>query len=626
MSSPGPGAGSGPGQGEIDRLVSEAGRLLQSGAPDHAIRVCTQVLAQAPNQPVALHLMGAACCRAGDLAGAAPPLSRLIGIQPGNADAHLLLGVAYEGLNRPEDALKALRRAFAIRSGWPEAGSRLGGLLRRLKRYDEAIATYQAVLAIHPNDDTTIFNFAIALHAAFRFDEAAACYQRILTRHPNDAETWVGLGNIMKDSGQVVAARACSLKALELKPDYREAFSNLLFVEAYHVLCDPEELLNHHRAWAQRFAPDNRTGQFAVPDKGRDDRPLRIGYVSPDLRRHPVGTFVEGLLRAHDRDRFEVFCYAESRADNAVSRRLRSHAQAWRQTIGMSDEVVARQINEDRIDILVDLAGHTRGNRFGAFAYRPAPIHLRYLCSCTTTGLSALDSCLGDAAPGPPDTMELTTETIWRLPRCWISYEPVADAPEVATRESDAPLTFGCFNDLSKLGDEVVATWAQILVAVPDSRLLLKAAPFNHEAGRNVMMQRLQAQGIDAERVILRPRTPDYLVEYGDMDIALDPFPRTGGATTADALWMGVPVITLAGDRMIERQGVSMLTSVGLTECIADSREDYVKRTVALAGDPGRRRALREGLRERMRGSQLCDAEDMARAIEAAYAQMWANS
>jgi len=432
VSSPGPGLG----QEEIDRLVSDAGQLLQSGASDQAIGVCRQVLSKAPNQPIVLHLMGAACCRSGKLAEAVPPLTRLLGVQPGNADAHLLLGMAYEGLNRPDDALKSFRQALALRSGWPEAGSRLGSLLRRLKRYDEAIACYRSVLAIHPDDDTTIFNLAIVLHAAFRFEEAAAGYQRILQRHPNDAETWVGLGNVMKDSGQVVAAKACDLKALQLRPDYQEAFSNLLFVESYHVLCPPDELLAHHRAWAQRFAPEDRAGRFDFADrKGGADRPLRIGYVSPDLRRHPVGTFVEGLLRAQDRNRFEIYCYDESWADDEINRRLHSYAQGWRKTIGLDDEAVARRINEDRIDILVDLAGHTRGNRLGVFAFRPAPVQVTYLGYCTTTGLSAMDYWLVDEDLVPEGSVERTTEEVWRLPRCWISYEPVADAPAVVTRD-----------------------------------------------------------------------------------------------------------------------------------------------------------------------------------------------
>lgn len=619
MSSPGPGSAN----GEIDRLVAEAGRLLQSGAAEGAIAVCREVLKQVPNQPVALHLLGAACSRAGDPAGAVPPLTQLLGIQPGNADAHLLLGVAYEGLNRPEDALTAYRQALALRSGWPEAGSRLGGLLRRLRRLDEAIACYRSVLAIHPNDDTTIFNLAIALHRAFYFEEAAARFQTILRRHPGDAETWVGLANVMKDSGQVEAARACNIKALQLRPDYPEAFSNLLFVEAYHVLCSAEESLEHHRAWAQRFAPDGRAGRFEFSDRVGGDRPLRIGYVSPDLRRHPVGTFIEGLMRAHDRSRFEIYCYDESRSDDEVNRRLRTYVKGWRKTLGQGDEAVAQRIFDDRIDILVDLAGHTRGNRLEVFAFRPAPIQVTYLGYCTTTGLSAMDYWLVDGALVPEDSVERTTEAIWRLPRCWITYEPVADAPAVSPRDFDGPVTFGCFNDLSKLGDEVVAVWVEILNRTPGSRLLLKAAPFNHEAGRNAVVQRFAARGLDPERLILRPRTPDYLKKYGDMDIALDPFPRTGGATTADALWMGVPVVTLAGSRMIERQGVSMLRAIGLEDGIAASTEDYVRTAVGLANDAERRRTLRAGLRDRVRSSELCDADGMARAIEAAYLGMW---
>jgi len=339
-----------------------------------------------------------------------------------------------------------------------------------------------------------------------------------------------------------------------------------------------------------------------------------------------VSYFFEPILAAHDRAQVEVICYAEVQPGDEVTARLRGLADGWVTTVGLSDAALAERIHGDGIDVLVDLAGHTGQNRLGAFTYKPAPIQATYLGYFTTTGLEAMDYWLSDAVLTPLDTVEQATETIWRLPRTCVVYQAPTEAPAVAERPPAGPVTFGSFNDLSKISPEAVSRWSEILRQVPGSRLLLKAKQLADAGECEKWRSRFEAEGIDRARLELRARTAslgEHLGMYGEVDIALDAMPRTGGTTTAEALYMGVPVVSLAGQRFIERLSASMLVSVGLEELVAESEEEYIARAVALAGDDERRRALRSSLRERMLGSPLCDARGLAAALEQAYRQMW---
>ncbi len=437
-------------------ILNQAGSLLQSGAYEQALSLCQTILSETPGHPLALQMSATALFQLQQFGEAAILLDRLLSIQPANAEAWLLLAMTCEAMNDASSAISHYRQGLKFRPGWPEAGNRLGSLLRRTKRLEEAIACYESILAEHPEDPNTLFNLAIAMHAAFRFSAAESCLQKILARFPNDADTWLGLGNVLKDAGRVALARDAYSRALQLNPKAIEAGSNLLFVESYHCLCPPEVLLKHHQGWARRFAPVTLARGFDFSDRGGSNRPLRIGYVSPDLRRHPVATFFEGLLTAHDSDCFEIYCYAESQHEDAVSRRLKSACKGWFQTLGQSDEAVAEQVVRDRIDILVDLAGHTRGHRLKVFAMKPAPIQVSYLGYCTSTGLDAMDYWLTDRVLVPEDSPEQTSERIFRMSRCWVSYTPsIMTEPEARPRH-ERPLTFGCFNDLSKVSDECI--------------------------------------------------------------------------------------------------------------------------------------------------------------------------
>jgi predicted O-linked N-acetylglucosamine transferase (SPINDLY family) len=354
---------------------------------------------------------------------------------------------------------------------------------------------------------------------------------------------------------------------------------------------------------------------------------LRVGYVSPDFHGHSVSYFFEPILAAHrERGEVEVYCYAEQRKRDAMTQRLKALATGWREIQGRSDAEVAAQIKADGIDVLIDLAGHTGENRLGVFTYKPAPVQATYLGYFATTGLSAMDYWISDAVLTPADTVERASEEIERLPRCCLVYTAPEEAPAVAERPTGEPVVFGNFNDLSKAGAGSVEAWSEILRRVPGSRLVLKARQLSDKGQHEPWLQRFEAEGIERDRIELRGYAPSkaaHLEQYADVDIALDMMPRTGGATTAEALWMGVPVISLAGRRFIERLSASMLNEVGLDWCVSETVTGYVDCAVALANDEPRRRRLRSELRERVRLSSLGNGEALTRDLEQAYARMW---
>ena len=380
-----------------------------------------------------------------------------------------------------------------------------------------------------------------------------------------------------------------------MRPDDAPVHSNLLLAMQYQSGADPQEILAEARRYARQHA-DPLAGtiepRLRRPAAGRR---LRIGYVSADFREHPVVSFLEPILAAQDRDRFEIFGYADVLQPDATTRRLQSYADHWRSLVGLSDGQAAQRIRRDDIDILVDLAGHTGGNRLLAFACKPAPIQMSYLGYLGTTGLSAIDYYITDAHADPPGLSEAHyQEPLIRLPECGFCYAP-GPAPEVnpepPSRQS-GQVTFGCLNNPAKVSDEVLALWSRVLAAVPGSCLLLRA-----EAGRSAERRTrdlLTARGIAPERLDFAGQTATrfaYLELYHAVDIALDPFPYNGVTTTCDALWMGVPVISLAGRMSVSRQGVRFLRTVGLDELLAETPEDYVRIATELAGDraaPGR--------------------------------------
>ncbi|MCD6305110.1 MAG: hypothetical protein J7M32_02335, partial [Deltaproteobacteria bacterium] len=417
-------------------------------------------------------------------------------------------------------------------------------------------------------------------------------------------------------------------KALEMRPGYAEAHSNLLFA----MQCDPDvgdmEIFRESVNWWRRHG----AGHAREAGRGKDQDPgrrLRVGYVSPDFREHSVSRFFLPLIENHDRKAVEVFCYGDVKRPDRMTARIRELADHWRSIVGLGDDAVARQIREDRIDILVDLAGHTGGNRLLVFARRPAPVQVTWLGYPGTTGLGVMDYRLTDHVADPEgDADRWHTERLVRLSEGFLCYAPPEEAGEVCSLPAlkEGRVTFGSFNNFSKMNEQVAAVWSRILLSVPGSLLMLKSKSLRDAGVRGRCLEMFLRNGISEDRIVFEgyARTvKDHLLLYNRVDMGLDPFPYNGTTTTCEALWMGVPVVTLKGGRHAARVGASILTQVGLSDLIADTKEAYIRKAVELARDPGRLKALRAGMRDRLRKSTLLNGPGFAAAMEAAYQGMW---
>ncbi len=418
-------------------------------------------------------------------------------------------------------------------------------------------------------------------------------------------------------------------RALALKPDYAEAHGNLIFMMNYDARFSQKDIFAESRRWNEIHAAPYREHERTHASDRDPDRRLRVGYLSPNFREHSVSYFADPLIAGHDRRSFEVFCYAQVIKPDTRTERFRDLADVWRSTVGLTDATVAERIREDGIDILVDLAGYTGENRLLVFAARPAPVQVSWLGYPNTTGLSAMDYRLTDAIADPEGADDtLYSETLVRLPNGFLCFTPAGDAPDIGGSPalSNGHVTFGSFNHLPKVSPEVVETWAQILERVPGSRLLLKSHPLADAATRDRYLDMFATHGIDARRVELFSwiaSKSGHLGAYDRVDIGLDPFPYNGTTTTCEALWMGVPVVTLRGERHSGRVGASLLTRMDLVDLIAETKDAYVETAVGLAKAPDRLSGFRTELRQRMKGSPLCDGDTFARDVEAVYREMW---
>jgi predicted O-linked N-acetylglucosamine transferase (SPINDLY family) len=608
----------------IQQALGLAVQRQQAGRLADAEHLCRQILARDAENPEAIHLLGTVAAQAGKSDIAVELIGRAIRLKPRWAEAHGNLGNVLVLQRRFHDAVEAYRLAIDIR-GNPHLYYNLANALREMGHIAEAIAAYRQSIALDPEFIDPRINLGIALAGAGELDEARAVLASAIEKRPDSAAAHNTFGNILKETGELEEAIASYRRAIHLKRDFSLAHSNLLLDLHYHPKVDAETIASEHRQWNEQHAEPLKN---LIRPHGNDrdpDRRLRIGYVSPDFRDHVVGRFVLPMLANHDAAKVEVFAYAQVPVLDEMSRRLQSHTHVWRSLVGLSDIEAANLIREDRIDILVDLAGHTANNRLLVFAQKPAPVQMTYLGYPDSTGLSAMDYRLTDAFADPPgETDKYHSEKLIRLASCAWCYEPIIRAPLPSQREGR--ITFGSFNAFAKITEPMLRQWAKILLAVPDSRLLLKAGALSSAAVRGRVEKVMRDSGVDPCRLDFRGRDrdrSDHLQRYGEMDIALDTFPYHGTATTCEALWMGVPVVTLAGAMHVSRVGVSLLSNVDLPELVAKSPDEYVRLAVELANDRPRLRGLSSTLRERMEASALMDGARLAREIEAAYRTMW---
>lgn len=569
------------------------------------------------------------------------------------------------------------RESTAPRAGSDAAADRLHVCIVRAAQHaaagDHAAAAeaYRQTLELQPHDPRIWCNFGAELDAIGQAAEAKRAYRRALDLDPSLAQAWYNLGRLLQIGGQVAESESCYRVAAaqvdaganrplwlliyrnwglllynqgrpqEAVALYREALaeyaqaadlcSNLLLTMQYAEHHTQAETFAEHLAYAQRFETPLKADWLSHPNSREPGKRLKIGYVSPDFRAHAVAFFIEPVLAHHDPGQIGVYCYCNHLTPDEITLRLKSLVEHWRDISVISDDEAAKQVREDGIDILVDLAGHTAGGRLQIFARKPAPVQVTWLGYPCTTGLSAMDYRFSDAYADPIGmSARYYSETVYRLPDTFDCYSPPHDAPKVDALPAlvQGGVTFGSFNNLAKLSRDVRTLWAQVLLAVPGSRLFLKTAALADAATRQRLIDDFAAHGVGERRLIFASRDTTHsahLNRYNQIDIGLDPFPYNGVTTSFEAAWMGVPVVTLAGNSFYSRMGVSMLTNLGMTDLIADTPEDYVAIAARLAGDLGRLKALRAGLRERLATSLLTDAQRFTRNLEKAYREMWVN-
>ncbi len=610
-----------------DVWANLANTTLKNGEPAEAIDCARKALAIRPDFAEAISVLADALREAGRMDEAIAEYQKVIALWPDSAENYNNLAVVLWGRGRLDEALAAIDKAVALRPNWAPLWSNRGGLLRGLNRPREAIAAIRHALQIDPDSFEGHFNLAKNLIDIGQLDQAMKSARRCVELNPHASEVRNTLANVFKERGQVDKAIEEFDRGLELQPDNAVIHSNRLYTLYFDTRCSPAELLAQHHAWAERHAHPLKP-LIRPHENDRDpNRRLRIGYVSPDFNAHPVGRFILPLLSAHDHQQFEIYCYASVQKLDTFTSRIQSHADVWRDILALTNDEAAELIREDRIDILVDLTMHMAKNRMLLFARKPAPVQATYLAYAGTTGLDTIDYRITDPHLDPPGSSdEYYTERSIRLAQSYWCYEPPIESLEMTPLPAATKgfITFGCLNNFCKITAEAIQTWCRILSAVPNSHLLLHAAAGSH---RDTVRQKLSDYGIDPNRVSFMGKIslPQFMQQYQTIDIGLDPFPYVGGTTTCDALWMGVPVVTLRGQTAISRGGASIMTNIGLPELIAESPEQYVRIAVELAADLPRLTHLRSDLREKMRTSPLMDAPRFARDMEAAYRQMWRN-
>jgi protein O-GlcNAc transferase len=551
-------------------------------------------------------------------------LQELLLTDPGCARAHYLLAVVCVSEGCPQDAAQHFQEALGIVPGEVKALNGLGVALQQLGRFEEAASCYREAVRIDPRYQDARINLALLLKDHGRPCDAERELAEALRLEPDSVRISYNLANMLHLQGRSLEAVAAYRETLRLDPEHLDAQQNLLFALHYSPQFTDRQIYAEHLAAAAKKAFRPGAVPLASTPAYPSGRRIRIGYLSPDFRSHAVARFIEPILTHHDRSRFEIFCYANLAQPDQTTKRLQGAAEHWRDISRESDEKAARMIAEDGIDILIDLAGHTSGNRLPLFARRPAPLQVTWLGYPDTTGLPQMDYRITDPLADPPGrTDRFHSERLIRLPRAFCCYLPPPDSPAVGPLPlfSAGRVTFGSFNNLAKVTPEVIALWGRVLHAVAGSRLLLKCRPLADPQVCARIMAGFRSAGVDPERIELHggdASAAAHLAQYQRVDIALDTFPYNGTTTSCEALWMGVPVVTLAGTRHAARTGVSILTNCGLADLVAQSCEQYVSIACELAENAGLLREFRYGLRERMQVSPLMDGAGITRELEAA--------
>jgi protein O-GlcNAc transferase len=580
-----------------------------------------------PDHVFGWKVLGAVLNRLGRQLEALEALQKSVQIAPSDPEAHNNYGNCLRELGDFRGAAKEYTAALQLNNKFAEAYNNLGIALRNLEDYAGAIENYQLAISQKPDYADAFNNLGLALQELGQLGSAESALRRAIELRPVYPEALNNLGNVLKDLGHFTQALSSYQQVLSFSPRHFAARSNALLCSSYQMDGDAVNT----KVQAKIFG-ELASSMVSQPyTKWLCEMPaekMRIGFVSGDLCQHPVGYFLEGLLSKIDSSRFELTAYATSTKADELTSRIKPLFRAWRSIFAVPDDAAAKMIHEDGVHLLIDLSGHTAHNRLTMFAHRPAPVQATWLGYCGTTGVKEIDYLLGDAYVTPANDESHFVESIWRLPQSYICLTPL----NIDLRVGDLPaktngfVTFGSFNNLSKMTDQVIELWSGVLLAVNGSKLYLKSRQLGDEFVRIPLIEKFNSLGIKSERLILEGVTysrEDHLACYNRVDIALDTFPYNGVTTTAEALWMGVPVLTLIGDRFISRNGLTILNNCDLSEWIAKDGADFIQKATYFTQDINALAARRKTQRQQVLKSPLFDSITFARHFEDAILQMW---
>jgi protein O-GlcNAc transferase len=599
-----------------------------------AVETLQRALALNPHFAQAYNNLGNALSGQGQTAEAITAYERAIQLNPNESSAHCNLGKTFNEQGQWAQAITCFQKAIAVNAHDAEAYSNLGYTLIQTAQLREALACLQQAIALNPNEASVHNQLGTLLKNQGQLAEAMGYFQRAIALNPDSAEAHNNLATAFKDQGRFEEAIAHYRRTLEIDP-IPLAYSNLLLCINYVRRYDQAAIFLEHQQFNTLFCESLCvTPEHFEPllHSVTSERKIKLGYVSADFRKHPVAYFIEPVLAHHDHERFEIFCYHNAQESDEFTVRLQAYADHWFNCFGTSDALLVEQIKADQIDILIDLSGHTANNRLLVFARKPAPIQITYLGYPNTTGLSAIDYRITDGYMDPKGHAEaFNSENLLRMPGSYFCFRPNAQSPAVNPTLpvlTKGYITFSSLNNYAKLNGELLALWAEVLHAVPNSRLLLKTKSLNDQGIKEALIEQFAQLNIESERLILLGRSPSpaHLNTYHEVDIALDSYPFTGGTTTFEALWMGIPVVSLVGKRQVARQGLSILSALELQELIAYSPEDYINICVKLAENTDQLQALRRNLRERMQESSLMDETGFTQHLENVYQTLFQST
>jgi protein O-GlcNAc transferase len=626
-----------------------------------ALACIDQAIELMPSSPDAYNNRGNALRGLGRLPESLESFQQAVLLFPGMAIAHDNLGAVLCELGQWNEGIESFDVAISTAPEFFDAYIHRGNALTEMMRYAEALTDYEKASDIRPNSEIGHHNRGFALRNLGRVAQALECYATAIRLKPEFAEAYANMADVVRDQGRLTDAEKLYLQAINIQPElctainnlayvyqaqgklveaiacYRDAlsrdpdnfgaYSNMLFAMLYMEQYSAQEVWHEHQRYAQRLQSHVLAKPLPHANERTPERRLKVGYVSADFRNHAVAYFIEPILAAHDKTQFEIYCYYNHTASDARTARIAVLADHWLACKGMSDEQLATRIRADGIDILVDLSGHTANNRLPMFARKPAPVQVTWIGCAGTTGLTAMDYRITDIYMDPPGMTEcFHSETLLRLPGSNITYRPEPGCPDVNELPALATgrVVFASLNSLTKVNQSVVNLWSRILLALPQSTLMLANVTEDAIAQRLIAM--FGSAGIASERLQLEPRMTmlDYLTLHHQIDVALDPFPYNGGTTSVHSLWMGVPVVTLAGKHAVSRVGVAVVSRVGLEQFAAHTEEEYFQCAVQTAQNLQALNQLRQSLRARMSEAD-CGPEGITRNLEDTYRSVWAK-